>query len=151
MYVYCVNFFFFNDTATTEIYTLSLHDALPILATGVRTVHVPYQRDSVRAVPDLLGGQVDAIFFPVPVVRPHIEAGTMVGLGITGEGRSEQLPQIPSMAEAGLPRVDVVGWWAVYGPARVPAPVVERVGGVLDAASRESEALAGLARNGLEP
>src|SRR3712207_8154307 len=79
MYVYCVNFFFFNDTATTEIYTLSLHDALPILATGVRTVHVPYQRDSVRAVPDLLGGQVDAIFFPVPIVRPQIEAGTMLG------------------------------------------------------------------------
>ena len=120
------------------------------LATGVETVHVPY-RDSVRVVPDLLSGQVDAIFFPVPVVRPHIEAGTMVGLGITGEGRSELLPQVPSMAEAGLPRVDVVGWWAVYGPARLPAPVVERVGGVLSAALREPEALAGLARNGLEP
>jgi tripartite-type tricarboxylate transporter receptor subunit TctC len=120
------------------------------LATGVETVHVPY-RDSVRAVPDLLGGQVDAIFFPVPVVRPHIEAGTMFGLGITGEGRSELLPQIPSMAEAGLPRVDVVGWWVVYGPARLPAPVVERVGGVLNAALREPETLAALARNGLEP
>src|SRR5215211_3074859 len=74
-----------------------LGHALLTLATGVQTVHVPY-RDSVRAVPDLLGGQVDAIF-PVPVVRPHIEAGAMVGLGITGEGRSELLPQVPSMTE----------------------------------------------------
>jgi tripartite-type tricarboxylate transporter receptor subunit TctC len=113
-------------------------------------VHVPY-RDSVLAVPDLLGGQVDAIFFPAPVVRPHIEAGTMLGFGITGEGRSELLPQIPSMAEAGLPQVDVVGWWAIYGPARLPAPVVERVGGVLNAALRKPEALAALARIGLEP
>jgi tripartite-type tricarboxylate transporter receptor subunit TctC len=120
------------------------------LTTGVQTVHVPY-RDSVRAVPDLLGGQVDAIFFPVPVVRPHVEAGTMLGLGITGEGRSGLLPQVPSMAEVGLPRVDVVGWWAVYGPARLSAPIVERVGGVLDAALREPETLAALARNGLEP
>ena len=121
------------------------------LATGVRTTHVPYQRDSVRAVPDLLGGQVDAIFFPVPIVRPHVEAGTMLGLGITGEGRSALLPQVPSMAEGGLPQVDVTGWWAVYGPAGLPAPVVERVGSVLDATLRDPETLAGLARIGLEP
>ena len=100
---------------------------------------------------DLLGGQVDAIFFPVPIVRPQIEAGTMLGLGITGEGRSALLPQVPSMAEGGVPQVDVTGWWAVYGPARLPAPVVERIGGVLDATLRDPETLAGLARIGLEP
>ena len=75
----------------------------------------------------------------------------MLGLGITGEGRSALLPQVPSMAEAGLPQVDVTFWCAVYGPAGLPAPVVQRVGGVLDAALREPETLAALARNGLEP
>ncbi len=127
-----------------------LGHALLTLATGVETLHVPY-RDGARAVTDLLNGQLDAMFYHTQFVRPHIEAGTMVGLGITGEGRSEVLPEVPSMAEAGVPQVDVVGWWSLHGPPGLPAPVVGRVNAVLNAALREPDTLATFARNGIEP
>ena len=126
-----------------------LGHALLTTATGIEMLHVPY-RDGGRAVTDLLSGRLDAMFYHTQFVRPHIEAGAMVGLGITGAGRSEALPDVPSMAEAGLPQVDVVGWWAVHGPAGLPAPIVGRVNGLLNAALREPETLAAFARNGVE-
>jgi tripartite-type tricarboxylate transporter receptor subunit TctC len=127
-----------------------LGHALLTTATSIEMLHVPY-RDGGRAVTDLLSGRLDAMFYHTQFVRPHIEAGTMVGLGITGEGRSEALPEVPSMAEAGLPQVDVVGWWALHGPAGLPAPIVARVNTVLNAALREPETVAAFARNGVEP
>ena len=127
-----------------------LGHALLTTAAGVEMLHAPY-RDGGRAVTDLLGGRIDAMFYHTQFVRPHIEAGAMLGLGITGAGRSEALPDVPSMAEAGLPQVDVVGWWALHGSAGLPAPVVARVNGVLNAALREPDTLAAFARNGLEP
>jgi tripartite-type tricarboxylate transporter receptor subunit TctC len=126
-----------------------LAHALLTQAAGVETLHVPY-RDGGRAVTDLLSGQIDAMFYHTQFVRPHIEAGTMLGLGITGEGRSELLPQVPSFAEAGVPQVDVIGWWSVHGPAGLPAPIVRRVNAVLNAARAEPETRAGFARNGIE-
>ncbi len=126
-----------------------LGHALLTTATGIEMLHVPY-RDGGRAVTDLLSGRLDAMFYHTQFVRPHIEAGAMVGLGITGAGRSEALPDVPSMAEAGLPQVDVVGWWAVHGPAGLPAPVVGRVNGFLNAALREPDTMAAFARNGVE-
>jgi tripartite-type tricarboxylate transporter receptor subunit TctC len=123
--------------------------ALLNISGGVETVHVPY-RDGARAVSDLLSGQVDAMFYHTQVVRPHIEAGSILGLGVTGEGRSEALPQVPPMAEAGLPKIDVTGWWAVYGPAGLPVPVVQQVNAVLNAGLREPEALTFFQRNDLE-
>jgi tripartite-type tricarboxylate transporter receptor subunit TctC len=120
------------------------------LATGIETLHVPY-RDGSQAVTDLLGGRLDAMFYHTGFVRPHVEARTMLGLGITGEGRSPLLPQVPSMAEAGLPGVDVIGWWAVHGPAGLPPAVVQRLGAVINAALAEAETLATFARNGIEP
>ncbi|MBD0270811.1 MAG: tripartite tricarboxylate transporter substrate binding protein, partial [Acetobacteraceae bacterium] len=127
-----------------------LGHALLTMATGIEMLHAPY-RDGGRAVTDLLSGRIDSMFYHTQFVRPHIEAGAMLGLGITGAGRSEALPDVPSMAEAGLPQVDVVGWWALHGPAGLPAPIVARVNGVLNAAIREPDTLAAFARNGVEP
>jgi tripartite-type tricarboxylate transporter receptor subunit TctC len=119
-------------------------------ATGVETVHVPY-RDGSQAVTDLISGRLDAMFYHTGFVRPHVEARTMVGLGITGPGRSDLLPQVPSMTEAGIPGVDVVGWWAVHGPAGLPAAAVQRLNAVINAALKETETQAIFARNGIEP
>ena len=127
-----------------------LGHALLTMATGIEMLHAPY-RDGGRAVTDLLSGRIDSMFYHTQFVRPHIEAGAMLGLGITGTGRSEALPDVPSMAEAGLPQVDVVGWWALHGPRGLPAPIVARVNGVLNAALREPDTLAAFARNGVEP
>ncbi len=127
-----------------------LAHALLTLETGTDPLHVAY-RDGGRAVTDLLSGQTDAMFYHTQFVRPHIEAATMLGLGITGAERSALLPAVPTMAEQGLPGVNVAGWWAVYGPAGLPAPIVARLNGILGAAMREPETLAVFVRNGLEP
>ena len=119
-------------------------------ATGLVTTHVPY-RDGGRALTDLLGGTLDAMFYHTQFVRPHIEAGTILGLGITGAGRSTLLPAVPSFVEAGLPQLTVEAWWAIYGPARLPPAIAERVNGVLNAALARPETLATLDRNGIEP
>lgn len=111
---------------------------------------MPY-RDGSQAVTDLISGRLDAMFYHTGFVRPHVEARTMVGLGITGPGRSDLLPQVPSMTEAGIPGVDVVGWWAVHGPAGLPAAAVQRLNAVINAALKETETQAIFARNGIEP
>lgn len=127
-----------------------LAHALLTTATGIEMLHAPY-RDGGRAVTDLLGGRIDAMFYHTQFVRPHIEAGAMLGLGITGAGRSDALPDVPSMAEAGVPQVDVVGWWALHGPAGLPGAITARLNAVVNAALGEPDTVAAFARNGLEP
>lgn len=127
------------------------HLAHALLAeAGVSTTHVPY-RDGARAVTDLLSGQLDAMFYHTQFVRPHVEAGTMLGLGITGDGRSALLPAVPTFAEGGFPQINVEGWWAVFGPAGLATPIVSRINTILNAALAEPETLAMLERNGVEP
>lgn len=118
-------------------------------AAGISTTHVPY-RDGGRALTDLLGGTLDAMFYHTQFVRPHIEAGTILGLGITGAGRSLLLPGVPSFAESGLPQLSVEAWWALYGPARLPPPITTRVNAALNAALGRPDTLAALDRNGIE-
>ncbi len=119
-------------------------------ATGITTTHVPY-RDGGRALTDLLSGTLDALFYHTQFVRPHIEAGTILGLGITGTTRSRLLPAVATFAEAGLPAINVEAWWAVYGPAGLPPAIAARVNAVLNAALARPETLAVLDRNGVEP
>lgn len=119
-------------------------------AAGVATTHVPY-RDGGRALTDLLSGTLDAMFYHTQFVRPHIEAGTILGLGITGQARSLLLPAVPSFAEQGMPAINVEGWWAVFGPAAMPGAIVARMNGVLNAALLQPAAIAALDRNGVEP
>lgn len=119
-------------------------------ATGVTTTHAPY-RDGGRALTDLLGGTLDALIYHTQFVRPHIEAGTILGLGITGGGRSALLPAVPSFMELGLPQLSVEAWWAIYGPARLPQPITARLNMILNAALVRPETLATLDRNGVEP
>ncbi|UPY37958.1 tripartite tricarboxylate transporter substrate-binding protein [Sediminicoccus sp. KRV36] len=118
-------------------------------ATGIATTHVPY-RDGGRAVTDLLSGQIDAMFYHTQFVRAHIEAGTMLGLGITGATRSDVLPGVPTFGEGGLPAINVEAWWAIYAPARLPAPLTLRLNGIFNAALLEAETRAAFARNGVE-
>lgn len=119
-------------------------------ATGIATTHVPY-RDGGRALTDLLSGTLDAMFYHTQFVRPHVEAGTILGLGITGDARSLLLPAVPTFAEAGLPAINVEAWWAVYGPAGLPPTITARINAVLNAALSRPETMAALDRNGVEP
>ncbi len=118
-------------------------------ATGITTTHVPY-RDGGRAVTDLLSGQIDSMFYHTQFVRSHIEAGTMLGLGITGATRSDVLPGVPTFAEGGLPAINIEAWWAIYAPPRLPAPLTQRLNGIFNAALTEPETRTAFARNGVE-
>ena len=126
-----------------------LAHAMLTQATGVETTHAPY-RDGGRAMTDLLSGTLDALFYHTQFVRPHIEAGTILGLGITGAGRSVLLPAVPTFAQAGVQGLTVEAWWAIYGPARLPAAISGRVNAVLNAALARPETVVVLDRNGIE-
>lgn len=89
---------------------------------GTTGLHVPY-KGGAPAISDLLGAQVDASFQNVNAVIPHIKAGKLKALAVTGDKRSPVLPEVPTMAEAGVKGVDVYSWQAIVAPKGLPADV----------------------------
>jgi tripartite-type tricarboxylate transporter receptor subunit TctC len=126
-----------------------LSQAMFNLRGGVETTHVPY-RDGGRAVTDLISGQVDAMFYHPLGFLPHIQAGTIRPLAVTGRARSPVLPKVPVMAEAGLADFVVEGWWAIYAPAGTPAPIVTRLNTLVNAALADRETAEALRRQGVQ-
>jgi len=98
---------------------------------GVEVTTVPY-RGGGPSIIDLIGGKVDFTFSTIPAVLEHIRAGKLKALGIT-TGPVGQLPGVPGMAEAGLPKVDAAPDFGMVAPANVPAPVIERLSSVAQA------------------
>ncbi|MEF7616277.1 tripartite tricarboxylate transporter substrate binding protein [Aquincola sp. MAHUQ-54] len=89
---------------------------------GTSGSHIPY-KGGAPAISDLLGGQVDASFQNVNAVLQHIKAGKLKALAVTGDKRAAVLPDVPTMAEAGVRNVEVYSWQAVVGPKGLPADV----------------------------
>ncbi len=92
-------------------------------STKTDMVHVPY-KSANEAVKDLLAGRVHVMFGNVPATLPHIQAGTLRALAIVGKQRLAQLPDVPSIAEAGFPDIDVPNWTAIMAPAGTPPAIV---------------------------
>ncbi len=86
-------------------------------------LHVPY-KGTGQAVTDLLAGQVDLLFAPSQSVIQHVKAGTLKALATTGAKRPETLPELPTVAESGLPGYEAVGWFGVLVPAATPRSLV---------------------------
>ena len=94
--------------------------------TAVDLVHVPY-KGSGQAIADVLGGQVQVFMTTPPSVMQHIQAGKLKALAVTGKKRHPGMPQVPTMAEAGYPNIDLEAWVALYAPAGTPAATVNQL------------------------
>jgi len=96
------------------------------LAGGINIVHVPY-RGAQAATQDLLGGRIESMFDSLPSAVPHLRAGTVRGIAISGAERSPAFPDIPTMAEQGFPQITSTNWFGVAGPTGVPEEIVTRL------------------------
>jgi tripartite-type tricarboxylate transporter receptor subunit TctC len=93
--------------------------------TGARLKHVPY-RGSAGATTDLLAGTIECSFAGVPNVLPFVQQGKLRALGVTTTRRIEQLPDVPTLAESGVPGYDASIWLALLAPAGTPAELIAR-------------------------
>jgi tripartite-type tricarboxylate transporter receptor subunit TctC len=98
---------------------------------GISMTHIPY-RGSPQAIQDLMGGQVDLMFDNLSSISPHIQAGRLKALAVTGARRSALFPAIPTMAESGVAGYDVVAWGGIVAPARTPHAVVAQVNAAIN-------------------
>jgi tripartite-type tricarboxylate transporter receptor subunit TctC len=100
--------------------------------TGIEMTHVPY-RGSPEAITDLLGGRIDLMFDNLSSITPQIKAGRLKVLAVTGARRSALFPDIPTVAESGVPGYDVVAWGGIVAPAGTPRAVVTRLNSEINA------------------
>ncbi len=95
-------------------------------AAQVKLQHVPY-KGSAPAITDLIGNQIPSMFDPVQATIAHIRGGKLRALALSGMARSSALPDVPTFAEAGVKGVESRAWWALFGPASMPADVTARL------------------------
>jgi tripartite-type tricarboxylate transporter receptor subunit TctC len=106
----------------------SQHMALELLGykSGTKFIHVPY-KGSGPAIQDVIGGQVDMMFDTTVVAGAHIQSGKLRALAVSSATRLESMPNVPTVAEAGVPGFEVVSWQGIFAPANTPKPVVDRL------------------------
>jgi tripartite-type tricarboxylate transporter receptor subunit TctC len=117
--------------------------------TGTQLNHVPY-KGSGPAMQDLLGAQVGVSFAGVPNVLSHVKAGRLKALGVTTAKRWSELPNVPTLAEAGVPGYEADLWLSVSGPANMPPDLVQRLNAEIAKALRDPELQANFRAAGVE-
>jgi tripartite-type tricarboxylate transporter receptor subunit TctC len=122
------------------------------LATGTDILQVPY-KGSGPAITDLMGGQVSMMFTGISAVKGFVEAGRLRAIGLTGKTRSQVLPQVPTLAEAGvpIPDLDQGTWWGVVGPAKLPKPIAARLAQSIHTAGQTAAIKSKLQSMSIEP
>ena len=106
---------------------------------GIKTVHVPYQ-GSPQAVTDLLAGRVSMMFSPASAVIPHVRAGKLKALASAASRRPSIAPDLPTMAEAGVPDFDTGIWFGLMAPVGTPQPIVDKLTAAVNEALKSDEA-----------
>jgi tripartite-type tricarboxylate transporter receptor subunit TctC len=117
---------------------------------GIQMTHIPY-KGANPAVTDVMGGQIQLAFAPFPSAVPQIKSGRLRVLGVTSAQRSPVLPEVPTVAESGLPGYSAASWFAVLGPAKMPQNVVTIVNRDTNAVLAQPEVKAAFAADGTEP
>ncbi len=117
---------------------------------GLDIVHVPYKGSS-GARTDILGGQVQMMFDAITTMAPNVRAGKLKAFGTTGKARSPVLPDVPTVAEAGVPGYEAVIWLGIMAPAATPKPVVERLNAEIRKIVANAEVKDAWAKQGASP
>ncbi len=94
--------------------------------TGVAMTHVPY-KGTVLSINDLIAGQIQLVFSDAPIAVPHVKSGKLRALAVTGAKRTPLMPELPTVAEAGVPGFALDNWWGILAPAATPKSVVNRI------------------------
>ncbi|MGV6873444.1 Bug family tripartite tricarboxylate transporter substrate binding protein [Pseudochelatococcus sp. B33] len=117
---------------------------------GIKLIHVPYQGNGPAMV-DLLAGRVESSFPTIPSALQHIERGALKALAVTGAERSSFLPDVPTVAEAGVPGYEATSWYGLLAPAGTPPEIVAKLHASMEEALKDEDLLKQLSTNGLEP
>jgi tripartite-type tricarboxylate transporter receptor subunit TctC len=117
---------------------------------GIDLTHIPYKAIG-QAHADVVAGQVSLAFFTIPGALPHIKAGRMTALGVSGAKRSPALPEVPTVAEAGVPGYEATTWYPVLAPARTPKVIVDKLNAQLVAIVNMPDVQERFAVLGVEP
>lgn len=118
--------------------------------TGIQMTHIPY-KGANPAVTDVISGQIQLSFAPFPAALPQIKSGRLRVLGVTSPQRSALLPEVPTVAESGLPGYSAATWFAVLAPAKTPPNVIGKLNRDINAALLRPEVRAAFAADGTEP
>jgi tripartite-type tricarboxylate transporter receptor subunit TctC len=118
--------------------------------TGIEIIHIPY-RGAAPAIVDLVAGQVQMYFDNLRNLQPFIQSGKLRALAVTSEKRHPDVPDLPTMAEAGVEGVVGFYWNGVLAPAGVPAPIIDKLNAVINDGLRKRETREAIARIGMEP
>ena len=126
--------------------------AMFIALAGIQndTVHVPF-RGGGPAMTATIAGDTQFFFSPIAGMVPFVEAGSVRPLAVSGDTRSQALPQVPTISEAGMPRYKAVGWFGLMAPAGTPAGIVAKLSDVVAAACKSPDVVTALRAQGIEP
>ena len=94
-------------------------------AAGIKLVHVPYKGGGPMTT-DVLGGQIDLAIASVAQQGPHVRGGKLRAVAVTGDRRSQVLPDVPALAEQGFPGFSALAWWGIFAPAGIPKPIMDK-------------------------
>jgi tripartite-type tricarboxylate transporter receptor subunit TctC len=118
--------------------------------TGINVVHVPYKGGG-PAMTELLAGQVQLLFNSIPSVLPQVKAGRLKALAVGSARRSPAMPDVPTVAESGVPGYEYATWYGLFAPAGTPRPVIAQLNKAVAAALKNPELAQSLASQGSEP
>ena len=127
-----------------------LSGALFEMDAKIELLHVPY-KGTGPAVTDLLGGRIDMMFSPSTTVQAHVAVGKLKALATTGAKRSKFFPNVPTVAEGGLPGYVSVGWFGLLAPAHTPKDIVDKLNKTVVAIMGEKDVIDRMAKLGAEP
>jgi tripartite-type tricarboxylate transporter receptor subunit TctC len=117
---------------------------------GIKLNHVPY-KGSGPAQQDLMSGIVKVSFVGTPIAIPHMKSGRLKALGVSTAKRSPEIPEVPTIAEAGVPGYEAIVWIGMLAPAGTPREIVAKLNGEIGRLVRADEVKKLLAPTGMEP